>query len=270
MKNAVFVILVLLFVPTIAHAQVDEQYDYARAYQDYVFTQDTYDSSLSDYRLARSQYLQAQTLVAQTKARDATVKMLTARDDVIIAYLTAIRLRLTETEGIGEVTRTGIQERIDSEVSWFRDHKSRISSAGTLDDLVDDSDEANDRFQETEKIAYEALSLIAGGKVDVLRGELSSILSQTREKSFEIESNGDYDISVVQRWLEEIEQKITRSLDKSIEAQSLTQEFYGKKGDKASGRSDLFNDVTAAYSEAMQLLRDGNNFMKEILKGLTG
>lgn len=243
----------------------EPDFDFARAYQDYVFTRDVYESELSEYRLARSQYLQAKTLVSQSKARDATVEMLQARDDVVTAYLTAIRMRLIETDGVSTTIANGMTDRLDAEIAWYRDHKSRVSSAGSLEDLVADSAEARDQFKQTESLVYETLSIIADGKTKALRDDLSLLVSDARRKTFEIESNGDFNLSLIQRWIVEAEQKITRSLDKSIEAQTKVQGFYESRGD----RLELFNEIINLHTDSYQLLQDGNNFLKEVISELT-
>lgn len=256
---------IFLLAAVNTHAQ-GEKYDFQRSYQDYVFTFDQYQKAHSDYKLARSQYLQAQTLVSETQAREKTATMLQARDDVIITYLNAVRLKLDEADGVGVTVKNGLLGRLESEVSWFENHKSLISSAGNLEDLVEDSEEAFNHYEETEKLVYETLIVVSNGKINVLRSGLSSILSDTRQKTFEINSKGDHDIDLASRWLDEIDEKITRSLDKSIEAETETQELYDKGGSKAEKRLETSNKIYATLQESQQLLRDGVRFMKEIIE----
>lgn len=123
-----------------------EDFDYQKAYKDYVYTFELYKKAHSDYLLAKTQYNQAKTLASQTKARDATAIMLEKRDDVVITYLTTLRMLLSESDGITDAEKQGLFTRIDSEVAWFKNHKSQIPSAGTLTDLSEDSLEAAEHF----------------------------------------------------------------------------------------------------------------------------
>ena len=272
MKKLLLLLMFSLFllIPKISLAQEADTSisDYASSYKQYVNSYDVYQKALSDYRLARAQYIQAGTLVSQTKAREETLAMLQARDTVVITYLTAIQMKVDESEGIPETFKNGLVQRISAESFWFGDHLARLDSAGTLEDLVADSDEASKRFEDTQKVIYESLSAITNAKTTVLRNELNNIVSSTREKSFEIRSNGDLDISTIDRWFTEIDNKLTRSLDKSIESETKSQDFYNSK--KSNDLSTLYNGILASLEESVQLLRDGSKYTREIIKVFTG
>src|SRR3989344_1418096 len=260
--------LLVLFIVFAAHvhSQEETEFDFNRAYQDYVFVLDQYQKEHSEYLLARAQYLQAETLVAQTKAREETAGMLEARDTVVTTYLTAVRMRLLEAEGVSDTTKNGLFDRLVAEMLWFKDHKERISSAGSLNDLVKDSEEASARFEETQKIVYEALSAIPTGKVSVLRAQMNLLLNRLKTRTFEIRANGDLDTQIVERWIIETDEKITRSLDKEIEAQSKMALFSATGRD--SRVSDLcknYNDIIALLQESHQFLREASKYMKEII-----
>ncbi len=243
----------------------EEEFDFERAYQDYVFTLDVYNGVHSEYLLAKAQYDQAGTLVAQTKAQEATTKMLSARDDVVLTYMTAVRMRLLEAEGVSDITKNGLFARIDSEVAWFRDHKGRIPSAGTLKDLQEDSEEASKRFGElTQTIAYEVLATVPFGKLSLMRTAGSGILSDINNKVFQIRVNGDKDTAIIERWSLEIESKITRSLDKEIEAQALIPNFTSER--KKVDLRENYNGVIFKLDESRQFLRDATEFMEEIIR----
>lgn len=255
-----------------ATASPDPTFNYDRAYQDYVFTLDQYNNAHSDYQLAKAQYLQAGTLVAQTKARDATAKMLELRDETMKTYLTAVRMKLDEAEGIPDTTKNGLLTRIDAEVQWFSDHKSSLSSAGTLDDLASDSDNAYDRFTNvTQGVAYEALATVPFGQLSSMRSQTSSILTALKDKIAQVRSDNTKDTSILERWAQEIDDKITRSLDKEIEAQALISGFSDPKTVKNAAQAQnkqqsIYNDVIFKLDESRQYLRDASGFMKEIYR----
>ena len=255
-------------VETPTPAPTERPFDFERAYQDYVFTVDVYGSEHSQYLLAKAQYNQAGTLVSQTKAREETVDMLEARDDVIITYLTALRMKLLEADGVSDITKNGLYTRIDSEVAWFTDHKARISSAGSLNDLTADSEEASDRYTSlTEVVAYETLATYPFGRLSLMRDETNSILTLIKDKLFEIRSNGDIDTTIAERWVFEVENKITRSLDKEIEAQSVIPDLTAiPRNNRTVDRRRFYNDVIFKLDESRQFLREGTEFMEEIMR----
>lgn len=270
MKKLIFVLAFCLLISSkVARAQ-EEPFDFERAYQDYVFTMDVYNSKHAEYLLSKAQYEQAGTLVAQTKAQEATSKMLTARDDVVLTYLTAIRMRMVEAPGVSDITKDGLFSRIDAEVTWFKDHKARLPSAGTLQDLEDDSLEASERFSElTQTVAYETLSTIPFGKLSLMRTATSEILGDINNKVFQIRSNGDKDTAIIERWALEIESKITRSLDKEIEAQALIPNFTGDSRNRRVDHRKNYNDIIFKLDESRQFLRDATEFIEEIIREIT-
>lgn len=253
--------------PSPTPAATEEPFNFSRAYKDYVFMFDTYKKAHSDYLLAKAQYEAAKTLASQTKVRDATVVLLQSRDDVVVTYLTALRLKLSESEGVSEIDRDGLYTRIDSEVAWFKNHKASIPSAGTLADLTTDSAEAADHFVTTTPLIYELLATIPFGKVDTIRMSATEILSQTKTKVAEIRANGDHDTTVTERWILETENKLTRSLDKEIEAQTMIASLPAKpKTGQRDNKEQSYNDIIAKLTESLQFLKEASNFMREILK----
>lgn len=257
----------LLFASGAAFAQEDPDFDFNRAYQDYVFTLNTYNSEHSEYLLAKAQYNQAGTLVSQTKAREETIDMLEARDDVVITYMTAVRMKLVEAEGVSDLTKNGLFTRIDAEIAWYRDHKGRIASAGTLADLADDSEEAGKKFNGlTQNIAYEALATVPFGKLSLMRSSANEILDNIDAKLFQIRANGDKDTAIAERWAFEVENKITRSLDKEIEAQAEIPKLTPDNKGRNQNLSATFNNIIFKLEESRQFLRDATEFMDEIMR----
>lgn len=269
MKVIVATVLFLALMVSPVKAQEEAPFDYLRAYQDYVFTQDVYNNAHSEYLLAKAQYEQAGTLVAQTRAREATVAMLQARDDVVTTYMTAVRMKLVEAEGVSDIIKNGLYSRVDAEITWFKDHKNRLSSAGTLEDLAEDSDEARDRFELSEAVSYEVLSNIPIGTLSVMRAETNGILTEINTKISQVSADGK-NMSVAERWAFEVSNKITRSLDKEIEAQGVIPQLVGdnKQGRKNDKRA-LFNNVIFKLEESRQFLRDALGFMKEVMREIT-
>jgi hypothetical protein len=220
--------------------------------------------------LAKAQYEQAKTLVAQTKAQEATTKMLTARDDVVLTYLTAIRMKLAEGGGVTNVTKNGLFSRIDAEVAWFKDHKNSLGSAGTLADLEEDSNEAKERFSElSQTISYEALATIPFGSLSLMRSSANAILGDINDKIFQVRANGDKNTTIMERWALEVESKVTRSLDKEIEAQALIPNFTVSTRSRTPDYRKNYNDIIFKLDESRQFLRDATEFMREIIREIT-
>jgi len=268
MKKLLFFIFGLLFVffnPTKISAQ---NFNYQKAYSDYVFALDTYKREHSDYLLARGQYLQANTLASQTKAKDETEQMLVFRDEVISTYLLALRMKLLESEGVKQSDKDSLFTRLDSEIEWFRNHKNIVNSAGTLDDLVIASDEAFLHFSDVSTpLFYEVLSTIPIGDIDLLRRkgtDLSSLL-KTKIQEIEIEDS-NASVKTMNQWLTETENKLTRALDKQVEAQNTILQIQSPDPRRKPDFASLYNTVVVRSQESSQFVRESIDFINEIIR----
>ncbi len=244
--------------------QATPEFDYERAYKDYVFALDVYETAHSDYLLTRAQYLQAKTLIAETRARDSASSMLEARDDVVITYLRTLRMKLAGVKGVTGVTRDGYLSRLDTELGWFLGHEERISSVGTLQDVVKDSNEAGEQFARvTEPLSYEVLSIIALGELGLVREDIGLLLGDIKVKTSLIRLKGDHDVQTVERWILAAENKITRALDKEIEAQISVQKIIEPK----RGPS-VYTNVLLRADESLQFLKEASSNMREIIRAI--
>lgn len=259
-----FFLISLFFTPQKLYAQ---DFTYQKAYEDYVFTYDVYKKAHADYLLARSQYINAKTLASQTKAQEAGSAMLIDRDNVVITYLTALRLRLSETNGVSNTDKEGLYQRLDSEVLWYQTHRDTISSAASLDDLVADSDAASEHYTTIQGLIYEVLGTIPVGRVETVRTSATSLLGSIKTKTQEIQLNGDHDVSGAEHWITETENKLTRSLDKQIEAQKIIFSFQSipeQELDRKNFSKD-YSEITSNLQDSVQLINESASYMKEIL-----
>jgi hypothetical protein len=240
------------------------------AQKDYLFMVEKYNKARSDYLLARSQYLSAQTLAAQTQARNATAAMISSRDEVVRAYLLFLRTKVEEDPNIKADIKSGLFVRLNSEITWYENHKSRIRSAGSLNDLVADSDEAKKQFETTTRVASEARSLLPIAAVEETRGVASGILGNTRTTINNISSNGDHPVSSAQRWILEAENKLTRSFDKELEARKVLETIQTGGGNNSlrSNPAEDFNKLTLLLEESLQFIRESRDHLKEVVKNL--
>lgn len=240
------------------------------AQRDYLFMVEKYNKARSDYLLARSQYLSAQTLAAQTQARNATAAMISSRDEVVRAYLLFLRTKVEEDKNIKPDIKEGLFARLNSEIAWYENHKGRIRSAGSLNDLVADSDEAKKQFETTTRVASEARSLVPIAAVEEARGVASGILGNTRDTINNISSNGDHPVSSAQRWILEAENKLTRSFDKELEARKALESIQtgGAGNSTRTNPADDFNKLTLLLEESLQFIREGRDHLKEVVKNL--
>ncbi len=255
------VIFLLLFVFSLPASVAAQDFDYTRAYQDYTYNFDLYRKAHGEYDLKRSQYMQSKTLAAQEEAQQATAKMLQARDQATITYLTAIRLKLAETKGVDTTSRESHFALIDAEVAWYKSHRDTISSAASLEDLTKDSDLAAERYKSTELVIFKALTLISNGKVDNFQSLITDLIGKVEIKVSEIRAAGDKDTSDIERWILEVKNRVARSQDKEAESWAIINKL--KPTDKQKITS--YNTSESRFAESLQYLKEANSFAKQII-----
>lgn len=263
--SQIFLILFFCFVllASLVNAQ-EPEFDFEKAYKDYVYMSEVYKKAHSEYLLAKSQYNQAQTLTSRTQVQQKTKAMLQARDDVVITYLRALRMRLLEASGVDDIAKQAVFARIDNDIAWYQEHKSKIPSAGTLKDLEADSATAADRFENTYVLAYETLAKTPMGKISNLYSKIDTLLQEIKLKIEIIRQKGDHDTADAERWVLEAENKLSRSFEKQLIADENINVL--QNGDFNGNAQSYYENVVTALQEANQFMRESNQYLWEILR----
>lgn len=260
MNFILLVVSLLTFAfPGVLHSQ---EFDFNKAYQDYLYNSDIYQKAHADYDIARSQYLSSQTISSQTKAQEATAAMLTDRDQVLSTYLTALRMALKDAPGVDNGTKESLFSLIDAEISWYGDHKTKISSAGSLDDLVADSNEAAEQFKQTELMIYQVLVTISIGNTTDYRERARTEINDLRTKLSEIKVNGDKNVDSIDRALTDAEDRLSRSIEKETDAQTRLSKM------KSSDKNKLvsFNSIELSVGESLSYIKEANSIVKDSIR----
>jgi len=258
----VIVFLLFSFASSVfSQSASPSQFNFDQAYRDYLYNSDQYRKANLDYELYRSQYLKFKTLKSQENAYSATLSLLKTRDETIKTYMTALRLKLSETPGADGAKKAVIFTKIDQEVAWHTAHHNSLPSAGSLEDLVSDSDEAKARFNADRPLFYDSLIAISGGKVAYVRGKEEEILAALKEKTAEIRANGDKNTQILERWELDTEEKITRCKEKEAEAYAA----IAKAGASGNEAATSYNQALFRLKEAFQYLKEANSYLKEIV-----
>ncbi|KKQ98584.1 MAG: hypothetical protein UT24_C0009G0084 [Candidatus Woesebacteria bacterium GW2011_GWB1_39_12] len=247
----------------------EEEKGFDQAYQEYILKLQDYQKVHEEYILRRSQYLRFQSLKSRQDAQEATVKMLQARDEVVITYLTTLLARLSEGIGVHEVRKEALTLRVNEEVGWFTDHKDTVPSAGTLEDLVKDSDLAKKRWEGVEPLVYEILGTTAYGKISDFTVRSEGALTAVKNK-LEIISKEDRDeykfsnekFEVLDRWIFETEEKIVRSKEKQVEVDNMLVLIVKQRKDVLK----YFNNMIGVLGESQLFLKEANTFLKEVIR----
>ena len=248
----------------------DPDLDFDKVFQLFKEKQEEYEKAHDDYIIKKAQYLRFRTLKSQTDAIAATLNMLQKRDDVVIYYIKSVRAKLDGAIGISDARREGIDVRLEAEIIWFSNHKEKVSSAGSLSDLVADSKSAETRYSTGATIFYETLSVISLGKINVFKERIQDLFVNIKERVEIIkkEEREEYKlterkIQILDRWILESDNKIARGVEKQSAADSASESFSETGFENALSQ---YNRVLYSLGEAQLFYREGSSFLKEVVK----
>ena len=265
LTSLTFVFLLIIsycLLPQKLLSQETPVFDFNRAYQDYQYTYSTYREAHNEYVTAREQYLTYKTLTAKTLALEQTLDMLQKRDESVRTYLTTLRMKMAETTGILNYKQTTLYLKLDAEVNWYIEHRDNLSSAGTLEDLVKSSDEAERRYDKTLILIYQTLGIILEGKENNLRDQINEQIELANDKISQIREKEDKDTTIAERWLLEAENKLTRSQEKIDEATNILNTMKPHERDKAGN----YSQSQKLFQESHLYLKEANSFLKELIR----
>jgi len=258
----IFILLFSFFIVSIHAQEPSPGFDFNRAYQDYLHTYGQYREAHNQYITAKEQYLTYKTLTAKTLALEQTLDMLQKRDETVRTYLTALRMKMAETTGISNYKQTTLYLKLDAEVSWYTEHREELTSAATLEDLVNTSGEAESRYKKTLVLIYQALGVILEGKENNIRNQIDEQVELIKDKISEIRDKGDKDTTTAERWLLEAENKLTRSQEKLDEAMTLLDSLKPSERDKEGE----YHQSQRLIQESHLYLQEADSYLKELIR----
>ena len=263
-KTALFIAAAIVlstkhFVPSTAFAQT---FDFAKAYQDYQYTLGVYTQSFTDYQDARDFYLKNPTLTLKEETRKKTLSMLRNRDELMKVYLTALRMKIVETQGLSETDKNNIFGKIDAEVAWYVNHGTNYLDSDPLENLFGKSSESESRYKtNTSPIAYEALFYISLGTEQKLRSDQEDIYKNLRSVIDRDVAAGKYDINPFNRWFTDIESVIQDIKQNETKARAGIQKMYDQNYLRPVS---TFNASIDPLNSSIDLLNQLNRFLVEV------
>lgn len=238
-----------------------QDFDYSRSLSDYLYNYNLYRSAYNEYVGAKSEYQTYQTLTSQTKSLEATKKMLLARDESLKTYLTALRMKLKDTTNILDYQQNLSYIKLDNEITWLSDHKNSLPSSGTIEDLLETSQELEKRYPQIEVLSYQTLGVIMTGKETQIHNRVLEEIKKTESKINQIKATGE-DTTSLERWLMQAKEKMTRSEEKGKEAQGYLTQMKVTETNK----KNVWNKAQKAFEEENQYLKEAISYLKEIVR----
>jgi len=264
---------VLLNRPQTSVAQ-EEKTPYQIAYQSYLDQMQRYQSVHQEYVLRKSQYESFKTLQAQQDAQVATVKMLQERDEAVITYMKALRERILENPGLSENDKNLLFASIDTQVTWFTNHKQNIPTAGTLQDLAKDSRLANDQFNAAQGTFYKSLGYLSDGRFSDLKRRFADRFTELKTKIEVIkrETREEYAFSTekilrLDRWVFDAQSRMARSDEKQLEAQKVIQ-LFGTNNRAVKNLPGAYSGILVTLGDGQIYLKESGGYLQEIIRDI--
>jgi hypothetical protein len=257
----IFVIVALFATPTVAAQTFDAQ----KAYSDYQYQLSIYQQDYSDFQDAKTFYLANPTLQLKEDARQKTLKMLKDRDQLLIVYLTAIRMQIVESNGFDDSQKNAIFGKIDPEIDWYKNHIPNYQNTDELVDLFNKSDESKSRYStNTTPVIDEGLFDIGLSQEIGLRLSHKQIYSDLKNYINDQVAAGKLRIDPFNRWLNDIDVILQQLQTNESSANSKIQEMYSK----SYGVNSTYEDATQILASSINPITQLNNYLTEMLASI--
>lgn len=187
-----------------------QEFTFEKARQDYVYVGDVYRKDLNDFNLKRASYAKNSTLSLKEELRLSTYNFIGSRNNFIKSYLTMLRLKTLESQGLETSKKQEIYSNLDPEVVWYETRKDSYNPADNLEDLFSKSKDEDTRYLgKTLPIIYNGLANISLGDVTNIKNKHVEMYNKLKSEANSLVSLGRADSSLFDRWFRDIDGEIT-------------------------------------------------------------
>ena len=239
-----------------------QDFNFTKAREDFIFTEDNYKKDLADFELKKASYKKNNTLSLKEELRASLYKLIGSRNNLIKNYLTMLRIKTLESVGVDNSVKESIYSKIDPEVSWFDSRKNNYTNDTNLEDLVNKSKEEDSRFKtDTLPIINFTLAHLSLGQIKNLRDENLKIYTSLKKESSDLVTLGRADANLFDRWFSDIDHELNNISE--IENSSLIQINLILDKDIYK-RQSAYKKAIEILGTSNQSLLKLNGFIKEL------
>lgn len=262
MKKTAILILSLLTITLWTREVYAQTLTFDRAYQDYQYNQTLYDQSYSDYQDAKNAYLANQTLSLKDDARKKTYKMLVARDQLMVVYLTALRTKISELPALDPEDKNNIFGKLDSEVNFYTNHKTTYRDQDDLPTLFANNSQPQNQYKDkTLLVINEALFDISLGQLGGIRQAQEQIYTDLKTEIDKGVAEGLLTLDPFDHWLTDIDSIDSILKQNEDKARNQIQLMYSQSYNYRGGYATSINILDSSLKPLSQL----NEFLTEVV-----
>ncbi|MEK7168769.1 MAG: TspO/MBR family protein [Patescibacteria group bacterium] len=245
--------------PSVVSAQ---DFNFAKAREDYVFSDDKFKLDLFDFNLKKAAYQKNPTLSLKEELRLATYKFVGSRNNLIKSYLTMIRIKVLESKGLSNPQKETLYSKIDPEVVWFDDRKNKYELSNTLEDIIRKTKEEDQKYSdETTPVIYYSLAFTSLGDSITIKNKHIKIYELLKNEANELVTLGRADAELFERWFKDIDNELV--IIDGIEKSTLSEidKIFGEDVyRRQSGYEDAIETITPIKQNLLRL----NGFIMEL------
>lgn len=258
-SNIIIIIVISFILLGFAKTVSAQDFTAAKAYKDYQYQQSNYLQAESNYNEAKTFYKKNPTLQLREEARKKTLELLINRDQLMVVYLTAIRIQLVETTGLTNDEKGSLFSNLDPEIAWYQNHINGYNGGDDLNTLFTKSDESKAHYQKSTKaIVYNSLFDITLSQEIGFKTDHQAIYSDLKNVINDQVSQGKIKIDPFNRWLSDTDSILQILAQNETLGKNKIPTFYS-----------LNYNLNSTYDSAVQIVRNSVSPLKQLNNYLT-
>ncbi len=205
-----------------------QEFNFNKSREDYIFNDDNYKKALYDFNLKKGSYDKNKTLSLKEEFRGSAFQFVSARNNLLKSYLTMLRMKTFESQGIDNTEKERIFSLLDTEISWYSNRKNSYDQNDKLEDIINKTKEEDSRYETDTKLAiYYTLTNNSLGDVIDIKNKHISIYEKLKNEAQNLISLGRADSSLFDRWFNDINNELDKVKTKEIDSKSEINKILG-------------------------------------------
>ncbi len=210
------------------------------------------------YTLANQEYQQLETLAALEKAVQATKKVMSSRDQVLLRFLNLLKLELIDTNGVTLSVKSQALTNLDAAIVQLTEFETQVSQASDKPAINQLTVQFEDLSPVIESRAYAGLSLVSFGKMQTVYDKTTALLeaiqvqlNQESTSSAEVKQRGVDELKTQLAGVKSGLDELSLEIEGSIIEEKMSQSRY----------NTILRDLQPLYAHLSQI----HNRMGELL-----
>lgn len=254
---SVLAILMGIIAPFGASAQILRQREetfrakYQQDRQKYLREINFYKSARQNLQAAKTKYQQFKNKKNKKALEDASRNYLSKAINSLIKRLEIIKNWVNNRNALPEAEKQEIINEIDQDITWLNNNLSNVQNASP--EAIKEKAKKIRQYWKTHRVRVKRIiGEIWAARINFVIGKAENISTKIADKIKELKTEGE-DVSQLESWLTDFNEKISLAKEKYAAAKSKFQEIKGEPG----------FDPSTELNQAGQLFQQGHQFIKE-------